>query len=257
MAWISVHEQVLGGKLRKLAKEINCSQNEALGLLVRMWLWAINNADKYGRIVGAEKDDVSEVLILGLDKRYNPDAVVDAIINTGWIDEDEEGLLIHDWEEWQEYWYRALESRAKATERKRRERARKKEQLNALKTGMEEALPVSKFKTPPVKKETNSGYTNCFEELWKVYPRKLGKGEAYKKYKARLNDGWSEEELFDAVVHYAEKVTRERTDEKYIKHAKTFFSENTPFADYISKSDSKQTESKSDDYNPYADWRND
>lgn len=29
MAWISVHEQVIGGKLRNLAKEIGCSQNEA------------------------------------------------------------------------------------------------------------------------------------------------------------------------------------------------------------------------------------
>ena len=28
MAWISVHEQVIGGKLRNLAKEIGCSQNE-------------------------------------------------------------------------------------------------------------------------------------------------------------------------------------------------------------------------------------
>ena len=44
MAWISVHEQVIGGKLRSLAKEIGCSQNEALGILIRLWLWAINNA---------------------------------------------------------------------------------------------------------------------------------------------------------------------------------------------------------------------
>ena len=45
MAWISVHEQVVGGKLRTLAKELNCSQNEALGMLVTLWLWGINNAD--------------------------------------------------------------------------------------------------------------------------------------------------------------------------------------------------------------------
>ena len=50
MAWISVHEQVIGGKLRNLAKEIGCSQNEALGVLIRLWLWAINNAGKDGVI---------------------------------------------------------------------------------------------------------------------------------------------------------------------------------------------------------------
>lgn len=53
MAWISVHEQVVGGKLRTLAKELNCSQNEALGMLVTLWLWGINNADSEGRIIGA------------------------------------------------------------------------------------------------------------------------------------------------------------------------------------------------------------
>ena len=51
MAWISVHEQVVGGKLRTLAKELNCSQNEALGMLVTLWLWGINNADSEGKII--------------------------------------------------------------------------------------------------------------------------------------------------------------------------------------------------------------
>ena len=104
MAWISVHEQVIGGKLRSLAKEIGCSQNEALGLLVRLWLWGINNADKEGRIIGADKADVAEVLTVGIDARYSPEDAVDALVETAWIDIDD-GLFIHDWEEWQEQWY--------------------------------------------------------------------------------------------------------------------------------------------------------
>lgn len=58
MAWISVHEQVVGGKLRTLAKELNCSQNEALGMLVTLWLWGINNADSEGKIIGATRADI-------------------------------------------------------------------------------------------------------------------------------------------------------------------------------------------------------
>ena len=118
MAWISVHEQVIGGKLRSLAKEIGCSQNEALGLLVRLWLWGINNADKEGLIIGADKSDVAEVLAIGLNPKLDSEEVVDALVETKWIDFDN-GLYIHDWEEWQEQWYKALARRDKDAERKR------------------------------------------------------------------------------------------------------------------------------------------
>lgn len=46
MAWVSVHDNVIGGKLRELAKEIGRTQEEALGILVSLWLWGLNNADK-------------------------------------------------------------------------------------------------------------------------------------------------------------------------------------------------------------------
>ena len=84
----------------------------------------------------------------------------------------------------------------------------------------------------PVKRSSNSSE---FEELWNVYPRKKDKGNAYKKYKARLNDGWSEEELLAAVIEYSAECKRNRINEKYIKHASTFFSETTPFTDYLKK----------------------
>lgn len=129
MAWISVHEQVIGGKLRNLAKEIGCSQNEALGILIRLWLWAINNAGKDGCIVGADKDDVAEVLNMGIDRRYSADDVVDALVVTGWVDM-ENGLYIHDWEEWQEQWYKAIEVREKDAARKRKERSLKRMMKN-------------------------------------------------------------------------------------------------------------------------------
>lgn len=125
MAWISVHEQVIGGKLRSLAKEIGCSQNEALGLLVRLWLWGINNADKEGRIVKADRDDIEEALTIGIDKNISPKKAVDAMIATNWID-IEAGIYIHDWDQWQEQWYKAMDRREKDAERQRKNRAKKK-----------------------------------------------------------------------------------------------------------------------------------
>jgi len=257
MAWISVHEQVIGAKLRNLAKEIRCSQNEALGVLIRLWLWAINNAGKDGCITGADKEDVADVLTNGLDKRYDPDSVVDALVSTNWID-IENGLYIHDWEEWQSAWYKAMETRERGAERKREERKRKRLAKAAAEPpkGMEQDLPTPHLTIPlseESKEKPGNVYSKDFEEFWSEYPRKIGKAEAYKKYKARLNDGWSPAELLDAVRNYAAKVVRERTDQQYIKHAKTFLSENTPFTDFIRGDMASKPEDDGD--SPYAEWR--
>lgn len=262
MAWISVHEQVIGGKLRSLAKEIGCSQNEALGLLVRLWLWGINNAGKDGRIIGADKEDIAEVLTIGIDKQYLPEAAVNALVKTEWIDM-EDGLYIHDWEEWQEQWYKALDIRAKNAERKREQRRKAKEAANDESDvqgisgkDMGEDLPSPKLKIPHEevqKQQPVTAYTKDFEEFWDMYPRKVGKGEAYKKYKARLKDGWSPGELRTAAESYSIVCARKHTEKEYIKHAKTFLSDSTPFTDYLPKNDQQVSSNNTDD--PYADWR--
>lgn len=269
MAWISVHEQVIGGKLRSLAKEIGCSQNEALGLLVRLWLWGINNADKEGRIIGADKADMAEVLTIGIDERYSPKDVVEAMIAKKWIDE-EGALFFHDWDEWQEQWYKAVEVREKNAERKRKERSRKRMLKEQAKENsapnkdiprevMEDLLPNPQLNISPAepkKQKPVDSYMKDFEKIWELYPRRVGKGEGYKKYKARLNDGWKPEELLEAVKAYSNKVARERTEPQYIKHMKTFFSDSTPFIDFLPNKEKSapQTSSGNDD-DPYADWR--
>lgn len=266
MAWISVHEQVIGGKLRNLAKKIGCSQNEALGLLVRLWLWGINNADKEGRIIGADKHDIAEVLTIGIDVKYSPEKVVDAMVSTNWIDIDD-GLYIHDWEEWQEQWYKAIAVRERNAARKREERMRKKLEKSALaheaetflpEKDMEADLPSPKLIIPHEEKQkstTASSYTKEFEEFWNLYPRKIGKGDAYKKYQTRLKDGWSPAELLDAARNYADACVRRKTEKEYIKHPKTFLSDTTPFADYISKNENVPPAAGGGDDETYEEWR--
>lgn len=82
-------------------------------------------------------------------------------------------------------------------------------------------------------KEKDNTYTCAFEQLWTAYPRKKEKARAYKCYKARLNDCFSEDELLLAVKRYAEECKERRTEDKYIKLASTFLSSNTPFVDYL------------------------
>ena len=62
-------------------------------------------------------------------------------------------------------------------------------------------LPEPKEPVPPAEQKSNKAignYTTDFEELWEAYPRKVDKGQAYKKYKARLEDGFSHEQLWDS-----------------------------------------------------------
>lgn len=262
MAWISVHEQVLGGKLRSLANELRCSQNEVLGLLVRFWLWGINNADEDGRIESATKDDVADVMNIGIDKRISPSDAVDAMIATRWIDFDNGCLYIHDWKEWQKQWYKALKVREADNERKAKERAKIRDAKAAV-PAPSKRLPEqggSKVSTdggetnPPSdsSKKLETGYSTEFEEFWQIYPRKIGKGDAYKCYKARLHDGWRPSDLVEAARRYAMEVSKKHTEKEYIKHPKTFLSSTTPFADFIKKG---EPASHVNDDDPYADWR--
>lgn len=76
-------------------------------------------------------------------------------------------------------------------------------------------------------------YSVHFEEFWRVYPRKKEKLKAYNAYKARLKDGFSEDELLQAARGYATECQRECKQEKYIKLGATFLSASTPFVDYL------------------------
>ena len=84
-----------------------------------------------------------------------------------------------------------------------------------------------------IKKEKANAYTCAFEQLWNAYPRKKEKAKAYKCYKARLADGFSEDELETAVKRYADECKKNHTDERYIKLGATFLGPNTPFLDYL------------------------
>lgn len=78
-------------------------------------------------------------------------------------------------------------------------------------------------------------YPTPFEEWWTVYPRKIEKGNAYKKYQARRKDGYSDAELMEAAKNYAAQCKKQKTEKQYIKHPKTFLSEPLPFLDFLPK----------------------
>ena len=121
--------------------------------------------------------------------------------------------------------------------------------------GGDSAAELGCEKPEPKSKKAISNYSTDFEELWAIYPRKADKAQAYKKYRARLEDGFSHEQLLKSVKNYAEQCRRDRTEEKYIKHGKTFLGESTPFLDYLPKNVPQASKKAADEDDPYGDWR--
>lgn len=261
MAWISVHEQVIGPKLRRLARKIGCSPAEALGILNVLWFWGLKNADKSGELLEATQKNVCAAIPYDFVREdLSVENIVSAIIRGGWIDENGGSLFLHDWEEWQTQWYAYQGRKAFDAERKRRERSRERETKESSQERLEDTEAETPTDSPkdedgPEAEEPKLKYAKAFDEFWKRYPRKIDKGNAYKKWVARLNDGYSEEELITAGRIYADRCSAEHTEEKYIKHPKTFLSDACPFLDFLPK----QPEALSQDEggNPFKQWGGD
>lgn len=98
--------------------------------------------------------------------------------------------------------------------------------------------------------KNNNIYNAHFVTLWSAYPKKADKAAAYKQYQARLKDGYSEEELLQAVERYAAECKRENREQRYIKHCKTFLGVNGSFTEYLKTREderSNETENKAGD----------
>lgn len=77
----------------------------------------------------------------------------------------------------------------------------------------------------------NVCYPGDFEEIWELWPKRVEKKGAYKKYKSTLAKGVSSKTIKDCVVNYIETVT----DVKYCKMLKTYLGPDEPWRDYIER----------------------
>ena len=261
MAYIIVDESILGYKLNKLSERLGCSQNEAIGILVRLWLFGIRNADENGNLMYIGPKEVTDAIRPGLvDEEdctsLDEDTVVRSLIDSEWISEESGHLHLYGWEQMYKI-YADNRKRERHTREMREWRKSRKDSLGMKAPAPTEVKEEPKPEPPKdekPKKVTRIDYGTDFEEFWKVYPRAKDKGEAYAKYMARLKDGWSPAQLIEAAKGYAEECIRQKTDQKYIKHAKTFLSEKTPFTDYLKKNgETGMLNSSGDDGDEIAD----
>lgn len=154
--WIAVHDEILGSKLRGFRKSIGCSDAEAVGILTCFWLWARNNTDITGVLEHTDKNDIACAIKPYLSKDMNPYTVADAMIEHHFVDDKDGVLSVHDWAEWQSYWYSHVEKKERDRNRKREIRASRMNQQppNGLPEQQHDPPVPDAEKTDPPKKKT-------------------------------------------------------------------------------------------------------
>lgn len=233
MSWIAVHDEVLGSKLRGFRKKLGCSEAEALGILIYFWLWARKNTDLSGLLGNTEKEDIEDVIKLVIAESLRPRDVVEALIEYGWLDEIEGQLYVHDWSDWQSYWYAYISKKEKDRERKRKVTPAKVEDKQKTKQDTKEKSekPKNEKKPEKVKYAENVSMTpverqklvdeygeefavKCIEELNNY------KGANGKKYKSD----------YLAILNWVV----ERCEKKYPRLKKSSVADefDNPFGDY-------------------------
>lgn len=124
--WIQVYSNLpQHRKTSSLAEELKLSSAAvdpnmiAVGLLVGLWTWAIQNAYD-----GDLSKCSARAIANACQWKKKPEVLVAALIKTGWLDED---MRLHDWDDYS-VMYQELQddSKIKHRERQRRYRERKK-----------------------------------------------------------------------------------------------------------------------------------
>lgn len=108
--------------------------------------------------------------------------------------------------------------------------------------GAKGGRPPKGSKEEKPKKKNGVEYTPEFERMWRIYPRRVDKGLAFKKWTARINAGCTPDELIHAAEGYAAACKQYKTEPRFIKHAATFYGDAEPFRDYLPQEEEKPPE---------------
>lgn len=73
-----------------------------------------------------------------------------------------------------------------------------------------------------IKRKSEADLKQDFEELWKLYPRKEGKKDAYKAYGKAIKNGTTNEQIRQGIENYNAWL-KAKNETTYIKQGSTFF----------------------------------
>ena len=124
MAWIEVHQSLpTHRKTKKFARELGLKAQagtaQAIGHLTMLWMWSVDNAID-GDLSGVDPQDIADAA--GWIKA--PRILIGALFDSGFLDE---GMVIHDWDDYAGKLATSMESK-KTGNRERQRRFREKNQ---------------------------------------------------------------------------------------------------------------------------------
>lgn len=258
MAWVSAHEGVRDHpKTRALSRKLQCSRHEAIGILVTLWLWGLNNADREGNVMNATADDIADGIMYrgqstGQTAQEAAEHLMDSLISSGWIDVAEDGhFILHDWDVWQDQWYKALDKRAKEAERKRKQRQSGEEsgQSEGQDVGQSEGQDDgtsehnrnlnrnlnrnqnhdhygdNDLPPAPMNGDVPSIQEKRFNEFWAVYPKKVGKQAAFKAWQRVKPNAELHGKIMGAVMAATKTEQWQREKGRYIPNPATWLNQ--------------------------------
>ena len=240
MAWIESHQEVgRHPKTKKLARLLGVSLPAAVGHLHYFWWWALDFAQD-GTLEKYDGYDLADAMQWVGD----PDQLVEALISAGYIDDTDDGLMIHDWGE---YAGKLLERRAKDRARKRAaaEAAGVPQNFRRSSDGNDEEsgeTPSASFVTnqPTVPNQPNTtNSTNRtepttptsaaltlqerrFAEFWEAYPNKKAKKTAQKAWNKIKPTAALFEKIMTAIKIAKESADWKKENGRYIPHPATW-----------------------------------
>lgn len=123
-------------------------------------------------------------------------------------------ITVVNWESWQI-------KEGKATKRATNKQPTSQPTSNQQATTSKESKNISSS----LRSEDIYTYADEFEKLWELYPKKQGKQKARENYIKARKGGATSEEVEKGIIAYAEYIKATNTEDRYIKHGSTFFSQ--------------------------------
>lgn len=129
MSWLKVEQSLITHrKTAALARTLKISRDQAIGHLITLWSWCLDNADREGNLTGVIAPELADAA----HWQGKPEVLLAALKDTGWVEVDNNNIRIHDW---QDYTGQLSDKRAENRERQTKYRLR-----NALRNPSPNAL---------------------------------------------------------------------------------------------------------------------
>lgn len=228
MAWIESHQGLARHiKTKRLARKLAVSVPAAIGHLHLLWWWSMDNTPD-GNLSQLEPEDIADEMMW----EGNADVLIRGLVDSGFVDEFEGKLVIHDF---YDYVGKLVDKRKADAERKRIERSKSKvNTLDVQRMSIGQVLDDpsdgagnSTVPNSTVQKKKKNTYPELFEQFWNTYPRQIEKSNAHKKWVTQINKGENAEDILTAAFNYMTMVSAKGTETEYMKHPKTFLNGDT------------------------------